>query len=153
VIDGRLAYFSCSVVGRILPGWAGDHFGKFNVTIITCALSVIFTLALWIPAHDNASITAFAVLYGIVSGTFVSMISPLVAQISDIRQIGVRVGTCFMVFSIAALTGNPIAGALINADNGGYLGLQIFTGVVMAIGTILIIGARHMQVGFVMKKV
>ncbi|RDW63804.1 hypothetical protein BP6252_11349 [Coleophoma cylindrospora] len=142
-----------SVVGRILPGWAGDHFGKFNVTIITCLLSVIFTLALWIPASTNASITAFAVLYGIVSGTFVSMISPLVAQISDIRQIGVRVGTCFMIVSLAALTGNPIAGALINADNGGYLGAQIFTGVVMTVGTILIASSRQMQAGAIFKKV
>ena len=108
---------------------------------------------MWIPAQHNASITAFAVLYGIVSGSFVSMISPLVAQISDIRQIGVRVGTCFMVFSLAALTGNPIAGALINADNGGYLGLQIFTGVVMAVGTVLIAASRHLQVGVSMKKV
>lgn len=142
-----------SVFGRIIPGWAGDHFGKFNVTILTSALSVIFTLALWIPAHNNASITAFAALYGIVSGSFVSMISPLVAQISDIRQIGVRVGTCFMIFSVAALTGNPIAGALLKADNGGYVGVQVFTGVVMAVGTVLLIVARHMQVGLSLKKV
>jgi hypothetical protein len=110
-------------------------------------------LGLWIPAKTNASITAFAFLYGAVSGSFVSMVSPLVAQISDIRQIGVRVGTCFMVISLAALTGNPIAGALINAGDGGYLGLQIFTGVAMAVGGLLIMGSRNMQVGMAWKKV
>jgi len=81
------------------------------------------------------------------------MISPLVAQIPDIRQIGVSVGTCFMVFSVAALTENPIAGALINADNGSYIGLQIFTGVVMAVGIVLIAASRHLQVGLSLKRV
>lgn len=37
-----------------------------------------------------------------------SLVPSVVAQISDIRQIGVRNGTVFFIVSIAALTGTPI---------------------------------------------
>lgn len=39
-----------------------------------------------------------------------SLAPALIAQISDIRQIGVRTGSMFMVVSVAALVGTPIGG-------------------------------------------
>ena len=41
-----------------------------------------------------------------------------------------------------ALTGLPIQGAILNAQNGSYLGLQIFSAVVMVIGGLIIGMAR-----------
>ena len=142
-----------SVPGRIIPGWAGDRFGRFNVMILTILLSVVVVLALWIPSKSNAPIIVFSALYGFASGAFVSLVGPLVAQISDIRQIGVRNGSNFFVISFAALIGSPIAGALIDSDNGGYLYMQIFSGLVMAVGGICFIGSRYTQVGMKWKKV
>ncbi|KAM0794111.1 major facilitator superfamily domain-containing protein, partial [Usnea florida] len=136
-----------SVFGRIIPGYLGDRFGRFNVTIATTVFSTIIILALWIPGTSNAAIIVFSILYGFASGAFVAMVAALVAQVSDIRQIGVRNGTNFFVISWAALTGNPIAGALISHNNGGYIGLQIFGGVVIFVGALFFIASRHVQVG------
>jgi MFS family permease len=116
-------------------------------------MSVIVVLALWIPSKTTAPIVVFAALYGAASGAFVSMIGALVAQISDIRQIGVRNGTNFFIISFATLTGNPLAGALITQNDGGYLYLQIFTGVTMFVGSLCILGSRYAQVGMKWKKV
>ena len=63
--------------------------------------------------------------------SFVSLAGPLIAQISDVRMIGVRTGTLFAIISFAALISNPIAGALITKWNGAYTGLQVYCGVVM----------------------
>ena len=121
--------------------------------IITTSLSTIIVLALWIPAKSNASLIVFAAIFGFTSGTFVSMIPALVAQISDVRKLGVRNGTNFFVISLAALTGNPIAGSLITLDRGGYLYLQIFCGLTMFVGSALFVAARTVQCGFTLKKI
>lgn len=75
----------------------------------------------------------------------------LIAQISPIREIGVRTGTMFACISIGALTGSPIGGALVTKDHGNYLYLQIFCGVVMAAGALLFTASRHVQCGWALK--
>jgi len=140
-----------SIFGRILPGIAADKFGRFNTMITTCALSSIIILAIWLPAKGNAPIIVFAILYGFTSGAFVSLGPALIAQVSPIREIGVRNGTFFLFVSIAGLTGNPIGGALVGQNHGDYLYLQIFCGTTMVVGTLIYVAARWVQCGFKLK--
>ena len=116
--------------------------------IVTSYLSACLVLALWIPARGNIPIILFAALYGFSSGAFVSLAPALVAQISDVRQIGMRTGTMFAVISVAALVGSPIGGALNSAEGGRYLNLQIFCGVLMVAGSTVFIAARISLSGF-----
>lgn len=142
-----------SILGRVIPGWLGDRIGRFNIMLITMTLSTVLVLALWIPARGHVPIILFAALFGFTSGTFVSMAPALVVQISKVEEIGVRTGTSFFIISVAALTGNPIAGALITKNNGGYLFLQLFCGMTMAVGAGLIGASRYAQAGLVWQKV
>jgi MFS family permease len=142
---------AASIFGRILPGIIGDKLGRFNVMIITTAFSAVIVLALWLPSSGNAPILAFCVLYGFSSGAFVSMGPSLIAQISPIREIGVRSGTFFLCVAVAGLTGNPIGGALQGQDNGGFKYLQIFCGVSMTVGSALYIASRWVQCGWKLK--
>jgi MFS family permease len=120
--------------------------------IATTLLTVITVLALWIPGHGNAAIIAFAAFYGFFSGAFVSLGPAVVAQISEIKQIGVRNGTVYAFVSLAALTGNPIAGVLITRDHGKFLYLQIFCGISMAVGCLAFFASRTAKVGLVWKR-
>lgn len=105
------------------------------------------TLALWIPAsHSSAAIVVFTALFGFASGGFVSLMTPLIAQISDIRQIGTRTGTAMAVMSFGGLTGSPIAGAIVEAQGGEYIGLQLFCGCCMLAAVLAYVGARWAQV-------
>jgi MFS family permease len=133
---------SLSVVGRIAPGFVGDKIGRFNVMILITSLSAIITLALWIPGTSTGAIIAYAVLFGFSSGGFIGLMPTLIAQISDIRQIGVRTGTSFAVVSFGALTGSPIAGAITTAQHGDFLGLQLFCGFTMVASVIVYVAAR-----------
>ncbi|KAG9231434.1 major facilitator superfamily domain-containing protein [Amylocarpus encephaloides] len=144
---------AASIFGRILPGIAADRLGRFNTMITTCAFSAIIVLALWLPSSSNAPIIVFCVLYGFSSGAFVSMGPALLAQISPIRELGVRCGTFFLFVAVGGLTGNPIGGALISRDNGGFTYLQVFCGVTMVAGTAVYVVARWIQCGFNLKKV
>ena len=126
-----------SVFGRTLPGIAADKGGRFNVMIVMMACSGVLVLALWLPSRGNIPTIIFAVCYGFFSGAYVSLGPTLVAQVSKISQIGLRNGSLYFMVSIAALTGNPIAGALISTNKGKFADMQIFAGVVLCAGAAL----------------
>ena len=120
--------------------------------ILTTVLSSVMVLALWLPSHGNVPIITFAGFYGCFSGAFVSLGPAVIGQISEIREIGVRTGTVYALVSIAALTGSPIAGALVSRKHGQFQYLQIFCGVTMVVGTALFVAARAVKVKFAWKK-
>jgi predicted MFS family arabinose efflux permease len=142
-----------SILGRILPGLAADKIGRYNVMILITFVSAIFCLAVWVPVKSMAGILVFVIMFGFSSGGFISIGPTLVAQISDIRQMGTRVGSLFAIQSIGALTGSPIGGAIVSGQHGDFLGLQLFCGCSMMMGCLAFIGARYTQVGFKFVKV
>ena len=129
-----------------------DKLGRFNVIIFITALTAIITLGLWIPGKSEGAIVAYAILFGFSSGGMIGIAPTLIAQISDIRQIGSRVGSSFGVQSFAALIGSPIAGAIVTAQNGSFLGLQIFCGCSFVASGLFYFAARTKLVGLDFKK-
>lgn len=144
-----------SVIGRTLPPYLADKFGRYNTMVIVSYLSGILVLALWLPASANAPIILFAAFYGFATGSTISLQPALVAQISKIQQIGTRNGTIFFLNSIGALIGSPIAGALVKTNSDGqqtFTKLQIFVGVIIIGGSTVYAAARVAVGGFSMKK-
>ncbi|KAL6856398.1 major facilitator superfamily domain-containing protein [Trichoderma novae-zelandiae] len=124
-----------SGVGRILPGYVADRVGNYNVSLCAALLSRILVFGVWLPGHSHSTTIVFASLFGFSTGTYTAVSPALVAQISDIREIGLRSGAMYASMSVAALTGSPIGGALITAAGGSYWKLQVFTGVMIAVGS------------------
>ncbi|KYK54765.1 putative transporter MCH4 [Drechmeria coniospora] len=142
-----------SIFGRIIPGIAADRMGRYNVMIIITFISALFCLAIWIPVKNTAGILVFMIIFGFSSGGFISLGPACIAQISDIREIGTRVGVAFAIQSLGALTGSPIGGAIVSAQNGSFLGLQLFCGFSMLAGSAVILVARCTLAGFKLTKV
>jgi len=141
-----------SVFGRTLPGILGDKVGRFNVMVVFSAMTSIFILAVFIPAKSNVGQLVFAPLFGFSSGAAIGLTPALIAQISPIREIGIRTGTVFAAGSIGALTGSPIGGALITRDHGDFTYMQVFAGCCCAVGTVLFIASRINIAGLDLKK-
>ncbi|RGP64699.1 transporter mch4 [Fusarium sporotrichioides] len=141
---------AASLFGRIISGILGDKIGRYNIFIVVCYLSAIWILGLWIPCNTQNGLIAFAALYGFCSGAYVSLIAPLVAQISPLQEIGFRSGIVFFVSSIGGLTTNPISGAILEKPN-GWLGVKVFAGVFCLVGTTFILAARVHRVGWGIK--
>ena len=130
----------------------GDKFGRYNVMIFFCFISAVFILGLWIPVKNAGGIIAFVVIFGFSSGGFISLAPALISQITtDLSQIGTRLGGVFAIQSIGALIGSPIGGAIEAAQDGDYLGLQLFCGFCILVGTFIFMGARFVQSGFSLK--
>ncbi|KAM0493014.1 hypothetical protein ACHAP8_009543 [Fusarium lateritium] len=141
---------AASLFGRIISGILGDKIGRYNIFIVVCYLSAIWILALWIPCNTQDGLIAFAALFGFSSGAYVSLIAPLVAQISPMQEIGFRTGIVFFVSSIGGLTTNPISGAILERPN-GWVGTKVFAGVFCLVGTTFILAARVHRVGWKIK--
>ena len=136
-----------SLFGRLFSGFLGDKIGRYNVFVIACYLSGIWVLAIWLPAGSEAASIAFAALFGCFSGAYISLLTPMVMQISPMSEIGFRTGIIMLVGAIAGLTTNPINGAILESASGS-LGLKVFSGVFFMAGTSLVLAARTCQTGW-----
>ncbi|PQE29566.1 major facilitator superfamily transporter protein [Rutstroemia sp. NJR-2017a BBW] len=136
-----------SLFGRLLAGFLGDKIGRYNIFIVVCYLSGIWILALWLPGSSNAALIAFAILFGFFSGAYVSLITPLVMQISPMKELGFRTGIVIFVAAVGGFTTNPINGAILD-DTGGWDGLKVFSGVFCIVGTTFVLAARIRRTGW-----
>jgi MFS family permease len=143
---------AASLLGRVAAGVASDRYGRFNVFSILCSLSGVIILALWIPVSDEAGTIAFAAIYGFTSGAYISLMAPVVIQISPLDEIGLRSGLTFCVTSIAGLSTNPISGALLDLPT-GWLGVKIYGGIMCIAGTSIIFMARIHRTGWKLRAV
>lgn len=72
----------------ILPLWAGDFIGIFNIAIIFALYGAVLVFGLWLPGSGSTSASnAFTVLYGVLIGFFgvsivLSAISFAMARVS-----------------------------------------------------------------------
>ncbi|KAM5527622.1 monocarboxylate [Fusarium oxysporum f. sp. phaseoli] len=137
---------AASLFGRLFSGLMGDKIGKYNVFTIVCYLSGIWILALWIPDVSDPALIAFAVLFGFCSGAYVSLIAPLVMQISPMSEIGFRTGIIFFAASFPGLTTNPISGAILNSSI-GWTAVKIFSGIFCLVGTTFVLTGRIRKTG------
>ena len=89
-----------SFFGRWLPGLAADMIGRYNTIIITIILCAITTFAFWLPAGSSeAMIILFAVCFGFVSGSNLSLSPVCVGQLCDTKHYGRYYATSLTVVS------------------------------------------------------
>lgn len=130
------------VLGRILPNYFADKVGPLNLMVPSCGLTGIVLFA-WIAVRSPPQLYAWTVFYGVFAGAIQSLFpAGLSSLTTDLRKRGTRMGMTFTIVSFAVLTGNPIAGAIIAADGGKYVGAQVFTGVSITVGMSFIFCAR-----------
>ncbi|RAL04114.1 MFS general substrate transporter [Aspergillus ibericus CBS 121593] len=140
-----------SIVGRTLSGLFADKIGTYNVFISFSICTGILVLALWVPATSNAAVIVFDVLFGIASGAYFSLIVAVVACIAPPQEIGYWSGVNFMFASVAGLATGPIAGTILAQDNGSYWGMKVYSGVLILVGSALVLGTRVLQTGLVLR--
>ncbi|KAG5715111.1 putative transporter MCH4 [Termitomyces sp. T112] len=126
------------VFGRIAPAYLSDSLGRFNLLTPSAFFSGLSCLVFWIFTRNLTGLMVFAAVYGFFSGAFISVMTPCVAQISDISQIGIRMGVLYSVISFPSLGGGPAAGALLARGHGSFDGMIFFSGSTVVAGSLFI---------------
>ncbi|KAL3427810.1 riboflavin transporter MCH5 [Phlyctema vagabunda] len=131
-----------SFFGRVIPGILADRVGRLNGLFVACISTGILILC-WQAVRSNAAIIVFAAIYGFCSGAIVSLMSVALTQVpTDPREIGTYMGMGMCITAFAVLIGPPINGALV-ARYGGFEQVSIFSGVVVIVGGLSVLFAKH----------
>ncbi|KAF2128029.1 MFS general substrate transporter [Dothidotthia symphoricarpi CBS 119687] len=149
-----------SCIGRWVPGFFADRFGRFNSMIAMLAVCAATSLTLWLPASlltpttssQAAAIKAlsivYAVIFGFASGSNISLTPVCVGQLCDTNQYGRYYASCYTIVSFSTLTGIPIAGAVIQASGGHYWGCVVWTIICYVISSGCFVWSRALCVGW-----
>jgi peptide chain release factor 1 len=132
------------IPGRLVPALLADrYFGAVNVFIpsIFCAAACMFG---WIGVRSIAADYVWLCIYGFWGAAIQGMFpSTLAGLTKDLSKAGTRIGMIFSLVSVAALTGPPLAGKLIEVNGGKYLAVQIWGGACLVLGGFLLIAAKR----------
>jgi MFS family permease len=143
-----------SFFGRYFAGMVADMIGRVNTLILSIVLCIITCFALWLPAGDStAMLVIFAVIFGFVSGSNLSLSPVCVGQMCKTEHYGRYFSTCWMFVAFGTLTALPIGGQILIANGGSYTGLIIFAGLSYTAAAACLIAARVLKVGWKLKMI
>ncbi|KFA60764.1 hypothetical protein S40285_06320 [Stachybotrys chlorohalonatus IBT 40285] len=129
-------------VGRVLPNWLADYVGPFNIYIPSAFLTGLL-MYFWIAVSDTAGLYVWTAFYGLavagIQGIFLAVVGSMT---KDPQKTGTRMGMATTIVSFACLTGTPIMGAIIRAQEGSYEGAQVFSATCLMAATAFGIAGR-----------
>lgn len=138
-----------SVIGRALPGYYADVVGAFNVCIFSVVFSLISCLCVWLPlGHTKPGIIIFSFLFGFGSGNSIAIAPVCIGRMCKTQEYGRYYATTYTVVSFACLIGIPIAGSVVQANNGSYTGLIILTSCIYIGAAVILILAKTWKLGW-----
>lgn len=138
------------ILGRWLPGYLSDLYGRYNVNIVmTLSLSIVLFVG-WLPfgktLTDMYVVSAF---YGFFSASIFSLIPVCCSQISRTDEFGRRYSTMYFVVAFGTLIALPITGAIIGDKSfKSYQNYVIFSSVTAFLTAVSFIISRYYCVGF-----
>ena len=149
--DENYAFYLISILntgqffGRILPNLFSGKVGLMNMIVLDTFAAAILGFA-WIGIDSVAGITVFAILYGFFAGAYVSLIPPVLVELTpDMTVVGTWLGMSLFVAAFGLLIGTPIAGSLVNIEKKQFVAAQGFTGGVILMGALLMLMALIIQ--------
>jgi len=143
-----IIYNGIGVPARIVSGLLADRYvGVINTHIPFVIVNAILTYC-WIGVSNVSGFYILVCFYGLASAAFQSLFPTIIAALTtDMRKTGTRLGMAFSIISFAGLTGAPLGGALVQADNGVYVGAQVWAGSIMLLAAGFIVASRIAKYG------
>lgn len=137
--------------GRLLPALLSDlYLGPANV-LLTSSIIAAILLFCWTAVDSVGALYAWDALYGFTAGSIQALTYASASSFtSDMSKVGSRLSLAFVVVGISSLTGPVLVGALISSHS--YLPVQLFAGVAMTAGSIVLAFARIAQTGLHLRR-
>ncbi|KAF2628030.1 MFS general substrate transporter [Macroventuria anomochaeta] len=131
------------VPGRLLPNIIADRcLGSVNIMALSSFNGAIIVFS-WAAVRSEMGLWIFAAFFGFFSAGIQSLFPASLATLTpDPQKRGTRMGIGFAVAGFACLTGTPLGGALVQANDGHYLYVQIWTGLSMLAGTLFLVASK-----------
>ncbi|KAJ2885332.1 hypothetical protein H4R27_001460 [Coemansia aciculifera] len=136
-----------SIAGRILVGLLADRIGPLNTLFISLLVSSLAILAIWLPFKSLSALIAAALLFGFASGSVVSLVPVVTANLFGIQRLASILGLLFFSYTLGSLVCSPVGGALLDKYGHGtnHTSLIIYDGAFFSAATLLL-GVLRMAV-------
>lgn len=141
------AFFNLGqVFGRPLIGYFSDRTGRISMASATTALAAVFALAIWIPATSYGVLIVFAILGGVVGGTFWVTVGPVTAEVVGLRHVASALNILWLTVVLPVTFSTPMAMQIV-AGTGSYLGAQLFVGMTFLAAAACVVVLRGWKIG------
>ncbi|KAH7339993.1 major facilitator superfamily domain-containing protein [Rhizoctonia solani] len=141
VLPSSIMNFS-SALGRSLIGLIADSIGPANAFMLAIMISALSQLLIWNFAYSYVTIMVFSVAFGLTGGCFLSLMTPLAAQLFGTRNLAGLTGTFNFFMTPGNLAAAPIAGLVLSASGGNWHAPISYSGGVQLIAIGLMLYSR-----------
>ncbi|GJJ75961.1 hypothetical protein EMPS_08319 [Entomortierella parvispora] len=133
-----------SAVGRIVMGFASDKMGAINALFISTFLASLSILFIWTFAKTVSVMMVFSILYGLCCGAYLSSTVSVTGAICGQERLATVAGIIYAGMAIGSLIGSPVSGAILDSvgHKTDYTGVILWTGIMMSIGTAILLALR-----------
>ncbi|KAJ5295448.1 hypothetical protein PENANT_c001G06051 [Penicillium antarcticum] len=130
-----------STVGRLMAGGIADRYGRINTQAALIALGAFAVFVIWLPFGDTLpGLYTFSSVFGLASGSFLSLAPACIGQISKASEVGGRFGLTYSIVSFATLICIPIGGEML--DKVGKKAMVAYLGSVLIVALGMFVMAR-----------
>ncbi|KAK5800732.1 hypothetical protein VI817_002944 [Penicillium citrinum] len=137
----------CSTIGRLIAGGVADKYGRINTQTSLIILGVFAIFVIWLPFGNTLpGLYVFSCVFGLASGSFLSLAPACIGQISKASEVGGRFGICYSIVSLATLICIPIGGEML--EKVGKQAMVAFLGGVLIVGLGMFLMARWACLGY-----
>jgi len=91
-----------SVIGRPIVGYMSDRQGRLNIATLMTAFCGVICLFIWVFAKGFGLLCLFAILAGLVCGTFWGTIGPVGAEVVGLKDLPSALNLTFIVLVLPA---------------------------------------------------
>ena len=119
--------------------------------LVPCTVAAGTLCLAWIGITDITGITVFAALYGFFAGAYVSLLPPVIVELTpDMSVVGTWMGMSLFIGAFGLLVGNPVVGALVKIPKRQFAAGQGFAGGAILLGAgmmavALVLQTRHLK--------
>lgn len=133
-----------SAVGRIAMGLISDKIGCINALLISTFAASMTLLLIWTFAKTTAVMFVFSVLYGLCCGAYLSSTVSVSAAICGLERLATVTGIIYAGMAIGSMIGSPVSGAILDSigHKTEYTGVILWAGIVMLVGSFILLALR-----------
>ena len=122
-------------LGRPPVGYFSDRFGRITMAGILTLACAVLCFVLWIPATSLPPLLAFALVAGMLCGTFWCTVTPVLAEVVGVRNLASTFGVICLGLVLPTTFAEPVAMKLAGAGN-SFTRAQIFAGFMFFLGSL-----------------
>lgn len=134
-------------VGRPVVGHSSDTLGNINIATLTTGFCGTICLLIWIFAKSFGVLCLFAILAGLVCGTFWATVAPVAADVAGLSEVPSTLSIVLVLMVVPTTFAESIALGLRRDTGDIYLDAQIFTGFMFIGASICTLFLRSWKIG------